>query len=196
MEQSFLGTGTFSLLHLLGMLLMLCGAYKAVTSKEDVRGLILWGALADIGLICMGFGAANAMAATGVMLFILFQLVSRALALKGLYALAPAGTPCTLSALASAGARKPLSGALFALGLLAALGGSPFLVPEGRLYIISGIFTAGPWGGIAGTLVMAAVSTVFVWLSVDAVSKVCLKGADDVEKDSSDIPVLLIGIGI
>ncbi len=196
MEQSLLGTGTFSLLHLLGMLLMLGGAYKAVTSKEDLRGLILWGALADIGLIVMGFGAANAMAATGVMLFILFQLVSRALALKGLYALAPVGTPFTLSALASAGARKPLSGALFALGLLAALGGSPFLVPEGRLYIITGIFMAGPWGGIAGTLVMAAVSTVFVWLSVDAVSKVCLQGADDVEKDGSDIPVLLIGIGV
>lgn len=194
MEQSFLGTGAFSLLHLLGMLLMLCGAYKAVASKENVRGLILWGALADVGLVCMGFGAANAMAATGVMLFILFQLASRALALKGLCSLAPAGTPCTLTALASAGARKPLSGALFGLGMLAALGGSPFLVPEGRLYIISGIFSAGTWGALLGALVMAAVSTLFVWLTVDAVATICLKGADNTEKDSSDIPVMLIAL--
>ncbi|MDD2965875.1 MAG: proton-conducting transporter membrane subunit [Desulfovibrionaceae bacterium] len=196
MEQTFLGSGTFSLLHLLGMLLMVGGAYKAITHKEDVRGLILWGALADVGLLLMGLGAANAMAVTGITLFLVFQFISRALALQGLYILAPAGTELSLTALASAGARKPMAGALFGLGLLAALGGSPFMVPEGRLFIITGIFQAGSWGGMLSMLVMAAVSTIFVWLSVDALATICLKGADDVEKEESRLPVAALGLGL
>ena len=112
MEQTFLGSGTFSLLHLLGMLLMVGGAYKAITHKEDVRGLILWGALADVGLLLMGLGAANAVAVTGVTLFLVFQFVTRALALQSLYTLAPVGTELTLTALAAAGARM-INGALY-----------------------------------------------------------------------------------
>ena len=196
MDHSLLGTGSFSLLHLLGMLLMLFAGYKAIISKENVRGLILWGALADIGLICMGCGAANAMASTGVLLFVLFQLASRALAWNGLSVLAPEGSACTLTQLASAGARKPLAGALFALGMLATVGGTPFFAPEGRLYILNGIFMAGSWGALFGSVVMAAVSTAFVWLSVDAVATICLKGADSVERNGGKLPLVLIGLGL
>ena len=52
--------------------------------------------------------------------------------------------------------------------LLASVGGSPFLLPEARLFINAAVLEAIP-GGLTGLLVMALATTVFIWLYVNTV---------------------------
>lgn len=168
--------------------MLLFGTFKAVQTRGNYQHLIGWGAVADAGLICMGFGAENALGVLGALLFACFQVFSRALAYTSLKALTPAHAEPTAEVLRSAGVgcgKAGLRGKLFAFGLLAALGGSPFLVPEGRMFIMQGIVTGGLLGGIAGPVIAALCGTVFVWLSVEAVCRVCLLDADSINATPS-----------
>ena len=196
MTQSLSTATDISVVFLFGIVLLLYGTYKAVQGRDDYRQMILWGALADVGLLCMGLGAAPAVATLGVLLFALFQAAARGLALTALGALTgPYGVP-TAESLRSAGIRNPAAGRLFALGLLAAVGGSPFLMPEGRLFITQAIVTGGLWGGIAGPMLAAASAVVLVWLHVNAVRAVCLDGADEIKREGCAAPSLALGLGV
>ena len=67
---------------------------------------------------------------------------------------------------------------VLALGLLASVGGSPFLLPEARLFINAAVLEAIP-GGLVALLVMALATTIFIWLYVDAVRRVALEDASE-----------------
>ncbi len=162
---------------LLGSVLLLIATVKAVRERKDPRRLILWGALHDAGVACMALTAQTAAGLTGLWLFVIFQISARLLALAALARLAPCGA--TLDELRGAGRRNPWAGALFGLGLLAAVGGSPFLLPEARALIVQGLLEAAPAGGLLCLLLMAAATTVFIWLYVDAVRRVSLEEAPE-----------------
>ena len=134
---------------LLGSVLLLIATVKAVRERKDPRRLILWGALHDAGVVCMALTAQTAAGLTGLWLFVIFQISARLLALAALARLAPCGA--TLDELRGAGRRNPWAGALFGLGLLAAVGGSPFLLPEARALIVQGLLEAAPAGGLPGS---------------------------------------------
>ncbi|MDR0816055.1 MAG: oxidoreductase [Desulfovibrio sp.] len=157
-----------------GMVLLLFATAQAVLQRGNPRRLILWGALHDLGIVCLGFSAPNATACTGLWLFVIFQATARALALVSLARLTPDTQDAPLLQNLRGSGHGNLNGALFALGLLGAVGGSPFLIPEGRAMIVKGVLLTSTHGGIPALLVMAAATTVFVWLSVDAVRCVFL----------------------
>lgn len=178
----------------LGSLLLLCATAKAVQQRNDPRRLILWGALHDLGVVCMAFCAQEAIGLAGIWLFAIFQIAARVLAWCALAKLPAAGAPAagacaggacllrglaaagpTLAELEGAGRQRPWAGALFALGLLAAVGGSPFLLPEARAIITTGLLETLPAGGFFCLMLMAAATTVFIWLYVDAVRRICLE---------------------
>ena len=139
---SYTASGSF-ILFIPGLLFLLYGAWQAIRQRQNARRLILWGAVHDAGLICMALGAANAAAGTGVWLFVAFQLLARGLSWSALNSLAgPAAPSATFAALRGAVKLQPVNGALFALGLMASVGGSPFLIPEGRLFITQGILAS------------------------------------------------------
>ncbi|MCL1985475.1 MAG: oxidoreductase, partial [Betaproteobacteria bacterium] len=160
----------FSLLLLAGALLLLYGTGRAVKERGNYRSLILWGAAADGGLIVMGLGGGTS-GMLGALLFALFQLAARGLAFTALHALSEDGVSPTAVSLRGIASRKPLTAWIFGLGLLAALGASPFLVPEGRVFLIQAIVQISLWPA----LLAAFCSTVFIWLSVEAVQRVCLE---------------------
>lgn len=195
MTQSLPVTADFSLLLLLGVVLLLYGTIKAVQTRGNYRHLICWGAVADAGLVCMGLGAANKIGILGALLFVCFQVFARGLAFTALQALTPRGMEPTADNLRSAGVLHGTAGKLFGLGLLAALGGSPFMVPEGRMFIMQGIVTGGVLGGIAGPVLAALCSTAFVWLSVEAVSRVCLFDADALKAECGEAKNCLLILG-
>ena len=133
-----------SILSFAGIMMLICtalllyAAAMAVCSRTDPRRLILWGALHDAGIVCMAITAQTALGSAGAWLFVIFQVCSRLLAWCALSSLESGGKK-PLSELIGQGRKKPYSGALFALGMLAAIGGSPFLVPEGRAFIVDAI---------------------------------------------------------
>ncbi|MDR2820366.1 MAG: oxidoreductase [Desulfovibrio sp.] len=174
----FMSEGNFLPL-LAGIVLLLVSTAYAVLQRKDPRRLILWGALYDAGIVCMGVSAGNSAASAGIWLYIVFQIVARLLALNALGNITPQAAYPNLTGfekLRGAG-NGTLSGALFAFGLLAAVGGSPFLVPEGRALIVKALLSASA-GGIGSFLLialMAAAGTVFIWLSVDTTRHIVLE---------------------
>ncbi len=184
MEHSFSTTGVNSLLLLIGIAGMLFGTYKAVQQRTQLPNFILWGGFVDLGILCLGLAASGALAKTGIVLFGLFQLSSRALAFCASNSLGKGFPNASLDSLQGEGVRRPLIGALLALGLLAALGGSPFLVPEGRYFIVQALLLGGSAGALAAAIIMAVCMTVLLWLSVEAVRTVCLDATPTEEKSS------------
>ena len=194
-----------SILSFAGIMMLICtalllyAAAMAVCSRTDPRRLILWGALHDAGIVCMAITAQTALGSAGAWLFVIFQVCSRLLAWCALSSLESGGKK-PLSELIGQGRKKPYSGAFFALGMLAAIGGSPFLVPEGRAFIVDAIVDSmGAWG-LGCLLVMAAATTVFIWLHVDTVCKVWLeKGREEnaqAESFAQDHNFLALGLGV
>ena len=170
MTESLFSAGGFLVPLLVGMALMLYGAAQSVRQRNNPRSLILWGSLHDAGIFCLGLGASGGINSTGLWLFVLFQAAARLLALAALSRLTPPAlnAPVQLEDLRATGKRQPWTAACFGLGMLAAVGGSPFLVPEARMFISSGILGSMP-GAMAALLCMALATTVLVWLHVEAV---------------------------
>ncbi|WP_165075707.1 MULTISPECIES: proton-conducting transporter membrane subunit [unclassified Desulfovibrio] len=171
-----------------GSLLLLYATAKAVQQRNDPRRLILWGGLHDVGVICMALCAQVAAGLTGLWLFAIFQIAARLLAWCALARLsAPAESACacpfrnllaagpSLDELNGQGQARPWAGALFGLGLLAAVGGSPFLLPEARALLTVGLLETLPAGGFFCLMLMAAATTIFIWLYVVAVRHICLE---------------------
>ena len=171
------------LLVLFGCALMLFATVKAVQNRKNPRCLIIWGALHDAGILLMAFFTQTALGTTGAWLFVVYQLAARLLAWFGLTALDTEKK--TFAELKGVGHSKPYSGALYAFGMLAAVGGSPFLVPEGRTFIVDGLLDAMGDIGLGTVLLMAVATTVFIWLHVDAVRKIWLDGDKEAKASAS-----------
>ncbi|MBQ7585664.1 MAG: oxidoreductase, partial [Desulfovibrionaceae bacterium] len=190
----------------LGCALLLLAAAKAVQHRVNPRCLILWGALHDAGILIMAIVTQSAFGVTGAWLFVMYQLASRLLAWFGLKALDPMGEKTDFSQFRGMGRIKPFCSVLYALGMLAAIGGSPFLVPEGRAFIVDALLDTGESFGISAVLIMAAATTVFIWLHVDAVRRVWLDPKDCVQNQESEtrdfsilgiiLAIVVAGMGI
>lgn len=183
----------------IGAALLAYAAYWAIRQRKDPRRLILWGGLHDLGVGFMGVCAAmSGVGITGLLLYVIFQLAARFLAWRALDRLELAAgversvngqsagkfpgifaPGLSIDALTGMGNALPWLGSAFVLGLLAAIGGSPFLVPEGRSLIVTGILEVMPVGGFACLMIMAAATTIFIWLYVDAARVIFLQPRPD-----------------
>lgn len=188
---------------LAGMAILLYATYKAVLQRHDPRRLILWGGLHDLGVCIAALCVIIPVSLTGVWLFLIYQLSARLLAwfalkdLEGAPDAEQAAAPFTFGSILAKG--KPLGeleglgrkmawpGSLFAFGLLASVGGSAFLVPEGRAFIVSGILETVPQASLFCLLLMALSTTAFIWLYVNTVRVICLEKAP-VREEEADKP--------
>ncbi|MBR6467917.1 MAG: hypothetical protein IKT16_07155 [Desulfovibrio sp.] len=163
--------------------LLLAGTVLCILSHDNVKQLILRGALHDAGIVCIGLACPGAEAKAGLVMYAAFQLLSRLLALKSLSSLKACACTDTegrdLWTLRGAGRLMPFSGALFTFGMLAAVGGSAFLVPEGRYLVTSAavqLVQQSAWAFYT-VLLAAAATTVQVWLAVACVNAIMLDKA-------------------
>ena len=163
--------------------LLMAGTVLCILSHDNVKQLILRGALHDAGIVCIGLACPGAEAKAGLVMYAAFQLLSRLLALKSLSSLKACACTDTegrdLWTLRGAGRLMPFSGALFTFGMLAAVGGSAFLVPEGRYLVTSAavqLVQQSAWAFYT-VLLAAAATTVQVWLAVACVNAIMLDKA-------------------
>ena len=188
---------------LAGVAIALYATWKAVLQREDPRRLILWGGLHDLGVCTAALCASTPLAIIGVWLFLVFQAASRLLAwfalqnLENDFGLPDSSLPFswtalltgrkTVGQLKAVGRARSCAGSLFALGLLATIGGSAFLVPEGRAFMTLGMLETLPQAGLFCVLLMAMTTTAFIWLYVNAVRVICLERPAEDEKEKENL---------
>ncbi len=188
MTQALSGTPGIYTVFICATVLLLFATFKAYVDREHYQKLLLWGALADGAFAIMALASGIPIAATGALLFVLFQLASRGLAYTSLTALCKTYVDENIPKhnaiyIQKAAAKNTKAAALFALGLLASIGGSPFLVPEGRFFATQGIINANFFGYIPILILVAACTTFFVYLHITVVRKVYLENTSDVHND-------------
>lgn len=162
--------------------LAVCALAQALRHRNDPGRLIIWGACHDLAICLTGFAGFTGIGFAGVLAYAIFQTCARLLAWFGLgrmnsLLLAPdgEGNYRATAELVGMGDVAPLPAAMFSFGMLASIGGSAFLVPEGRAFITSGILMTDAWGSFFCLMCLAAITTCFIWLYVDTVRKIFLQ---------------------
>lgn len=172
-----------SVVLLIGAALLVAGTLLCLLRHNDIKQLILRGGVHDAGFVCIGLACPEPAARAGVFLYVAFQLAARALAYYSVPSLAavtanPAAST-TQWHFRGSGRLAPMAGALFAFGMLAAVGGSAFFVPEGRFLVTqaaASLVGTCDWY-LYAVLLAAATTTVQVWLAVSWVNAVLLQKA-------------------
>ncbi|HEX32065.1 MAG TPA: hypothetical protein ENF88_00040, partial [Candidatus Acetothermia bacterium] len=122
----FDGHGIMLVLSILGVITLLIGEMSAFRQKDDIKRLLAYSSVGQMGLIMLAFGIASD---AGVFAA-LFQLVSHTLAkallfLASGYIIYRVGSK-KLSALAGLGRKMPFTGAMIAVAVLSLVGVPPF----------------------------------------------------------------------
>jgi len=122
----FDGHGIMLVLSILGVITLLLGEMSAFRQKDDIKRLLAYSSVGQMGLIMLAFGIASD---AGVFAA-LFQLVSHTLAkallfLASGYIIYRVGSK-KLSALAGLGRKMPFTGAMIAVAVLSLVGVPPF----------------------------------------------------------------------
>jgi proton-translocating NADH-quinone oxidoreductase chain N len=122
----FDGHGIMLVLAVLGVITLLLGEMSAFRQRDDIKRLLAYSSIGQMGLIMLAFGIASD---AGVFAA-LFQLVSHTLAksllfLASGYIIYRVGSK-KLSALAGLGRKMPFTGAMMAVAVLSLVGVPPF----------------------------------------------------------------------
>ncbi len=157
-----------SVMLFLSVMLLIGGTILSVISHDKYRQLIWRGGLYDLGFACLGLACPGMLGTAGFVLYFSFQVIVRLLALTCLSTLQPVRDPTGNDTWTLRGAATvaPVVGTIFALAMVATLGGSIFFVPEGRFLIAAATVSPmpdAPWYFYI-MLLAAATGIVQVWL--------------------------------
>ncbi|MDL2314167.1 oxidoreductase [Desulfovibrio sp. OttesenSCG-928-C14] len=155
----------------LGIIIVLAGIVSAVLKRQNLTQMLICLCAADLGYFLVGLAAGGISGGVGATFQLFFTGAARALAwfcLLRIYGNSGRGRE---DSLANLGKEKPLTAALFALGMFAALGISPFLTPDARPLILhSALYD----GNLPVALLLAASTAVMSVLTVLAVHDIWL----------------------
>ena len=155
----FDGHGIMLVLSILGVITLLIGEMSAFRQKDDIKRLLAYSSVGQMGLIMLAFGIASD---AGVFAA-LFQLVSHTLAkallfLASGYIIYRVGSK-KLSALAGLGRKMPFTGAMIAVAVLSLVGVPPFAGFMSKFSIVRAAL-AQHSASYTGLIVLVLVATV------------------------------------
>lgn len=170
-------------LLLLGCAALLAGLYKLVRPEGQERGnvqaTLRWMCLVDASFIFLGLGCSGADGASGALLTGLYTGAARLLAWFTLARLVEAGGSADRHSLAGIGRTRPLTAVLYAFGMFAALGVSPFMTPDAKPLVLHAALACGLW--IIPALMVAA-NAVLAVRTVQIVHGLWLRSGDFAEE--------------
>lgn len=165
-----------------GFILMVCavrGLWRdcSPTAGEAVRvdRLVLWGFLVDAGLALCAIGTQSAGGYVGGALTLLWHVPARMLAWLTLISLGYAiNTRCergvTVADLRGILRTAPIRAVVLCFALVASLGVSPLLTPEGRALALHAVSGQELWLG----LILSAPSILMLWITAQVVMAACM----------------------
>ena len=160
-------------LLILGCILLLFSAWKAVRARKNLMALLGWMSLADVSFVALGFACDGAGGATAAILLMTYNGIARLLAWFCLNRLQGAAHSFSPDAMAGVGRSMPVTAALYAFSMFAALGISPFLTPDAKPFALHAVMAADQ---AIVPAVMVLVNAVMAVLTVLAVHGVWLGG--------------------
>ncbi|MFH1723582.1 MAG: proton-conducting transporter membrane subunit [Elusimicrobiota bacterium] len=143
------------------------GASVLALAQRDIRRMLAYSSVAQIGYIVLGLAIGNALALTGALLHILNHAV-----MKGCMFVAVAGIRARtgktdIPALAGLGARMPWTAAAFTTAAVAMIGLPPTCGFFSKLYLVSGAVQAGAWPFVAALAASTLLGAVYFFRVIE-----------------------------
>lgn len=149
-----------------GVILAVAGLVAAVRFRKSPLAGLGGLAIADVAYFAIGYGLGGAAGMTGAGLLLAFNGAARLLAFVSLLNLQRYANTHQRGELFGVAKACPLSGALFGLGMFAALGVSPFLTPDAKPLLLAAAMQSGHFWLSAALVLCNCVAAVLTLLVV------------------------------
>jgi len=152
--------------------LLLIGEILALRNVNNLKRVLLFSTIAEIGYIGLGIGLGSFAAETGAFLHIGLQSVMRLLVFISAYVLIKNAGSSSLNKLSGSGQRMPFIATIFGFGLFSVMGLSPFKGSFSKFLIIYGAVEQEQWL-LALVCTLASIIAAVYYLHV--IQRVCLE---------------------
>ncbi len=155
----FAGHGIMLVLGILGVVTLLMGEMSAFRQKEDIKRLLAYSSIGQMGLILLAFGTATQAGVFAALFQLLSHTLAKALLFLAIgYMIYRVGSK-RISAFAGLGRKMPVTGATIAVAVLSLVGVPPFAGFMSKLSVIRAGLALHS-ATYAGLVVLVLVATV------------------------------------
>jgi formate hydrogenlyase subunit 3/multisubunit Na+/H+ antiporter MnhD subunit len=173
---------TITFVTLVGAVIALGCEWLAIRSLHDLKKVLTFSTLAQLGYVLIGVNSATADGFAGAGLHLFFQASARLLWYISLRSLAGPRKDFTFKAICTAGARLPRTAMLMGFAMFTAIGLTPFTAPPGKAMLL---LAAMEGGHLLAGLLLAAAGTIAVVYTVRIIHGACQPHTRNAEEEGA-----------
>jgi NADH:ubiquinone oxidoreductase subunit 2 (subunit N) len=173
---------TITLVTLVGAVIALGCEWLAIRSLHDLKKVLTYSTLAQLGYVLIGENPAAADGFAGAGLHLFFQASARLLWYTSLRRLAGQKNDFTFKAVCTAGVRLPRTAMLMGFAMFTAIGLTPFTAPPGKAMLL---LAAMEGGHLLAGLLLAAAGTIAVVYTVRIIHGICQPHTRNAEEEGA-----------
>jgi len=151
----------------LGMLSMIAAALVAIF-QDNVKRMLAYSSLSQIGYMILGIGLGNAAGLAGGIIHIFNHAMAKAALFMAIGCVVARVGVVTISDLAGLGRQMPVTMGAMMIGVLSLIGIPTTVGFVTKWYLIEGAFTAGNWLAVATILLSGLLAVIYSWRIVES----------------------------
>ncbi|MCE1236061.1 MAG: oxidoreductase [Hyphomicrobiales bacterium] len=156
----------------MGAIFLFFGEVAALLALPSLGRVVLFSTIAEVGYLLIGLGVGGPAGDVGATMHLGYQIVMRGLVVAAGWYLVARTRSANLDDLRGSGRRMPVAATLFAFGVFAVMGLSPFKGSFSKFMILYAAIEQGHWGvAIVGTAATVVAAAYYLLL----VQRVCLE---------------------
>ncbi|NLH83504.1 MAG: oxidoreductase, partial [Phyllobacteriaceae bacterium] len=156
----------------IGAALLLGCEILALAAVSDLRRMLFWSTLAELGWVLVGLVVGDGIGATGAWMHLGLQLVMRTLVVLAAVEIVRANRSTRIADLVGSVDRTPFASLMFGFGLFSVMGLSPFKGSFSKFVVLYAAIEAGFWPiAVIGT-VASIVAAVY---SILTIQRICFE---------------------